>query len=156
MHYRTALTASVLVLTAACSSGDSVTGPDLTLPSGSMSARIDGTAWQATAALSVAYAGGVLAFAGSDASQTTVGVGLIPTGPGTCAIGPNQPTNANVTTGAIGSWGATSGQGSGSITLTSFTQNSAKGTFEFTAPAVPNTGATGTKVVTLGTFDVKF
>lgn len=151
-----ALTAAVFFLGGCGDDSVSLTEPELELPNGSMSARIDGQAWTANAALAVAYTGGILAFAGSDVTSTTVGLGFIPDGLGTYDIGPNQPTNANVSLGSPNSWAASSNMGSGSVTLTSFTENSASGTFTFTALAVPTTGATGTKVVTEGRFDVTF
>jgi hypothetical protein len=153
MYRATTLVAIVLVL-AACGK-DSPSEPQLNLD-GSMSARIDGSSWSATSALAVAYSGGILAFAGSDATSTTIGIGVIPDGPGTYPIGTNQPTNANLTFGAGKSWGAASTSGSGSVTITAIDANSATGTFEFTAEPVATTGATGTHVVTSGAFSVKF
>ncbi len=156
MRSLTALTA-VMILVGGCATDPAeLNGPNIQLSHGSMSARIDGDAWIANAALSVTFTGGVLAFAGSDVATATVGVGLIPTGPGTYPIGPTQPTNANVSLGTPNSWSASSAVGSGSITLTTFTANSASGTFFFTAEPVATTGATGTKVVTEGVFDVTF
>ncbi len=152
----------ILILTAtlllsACG-GDSSTGPEdgAALENGSMSARIDGAAWTATSALAVSYEGGILAFAGSDDTQTTVGIGLIPDGPGSYPMGPDQPTNADLTFGGGKSWGASPFLGSGSVTLTSMSEHRATGTFAFTADPVESTGAAGTKVVTEGTFDVNF
>ncbi len=155
MRYLMTLTA-VLVL-AAC--GDDPLSPDerdSQLPNGSMSARVDGDAWTATAALAVAYTGGILAFAGSDASQVTIGLGFIPDGLKTYPIGPSEPTNGNLSLGSTQSWAASASMGSGTVTLTSFTANSASGTFMFVADPVASTGATGTRSVTEGVFDVTF
>ena len=58
---RNALALSALIFAlSGCSSDGSPTEPDVNLLSGSMSARIDGAAWQATAALSVSFTGGIL------------------------------------------------------------------------------------------------
>lgn len=148
---------AILGFVSACGESSS-TGPEEEpeLEGGSMSARIDGTAWSATAAMAVSYTGGILAFAGSDASSITVGVGLIPDGTGTYTIGPSQTTNANLSMGTPASWGATGFMGSGSVTLASISENRATGTFLFTAEPVPGTGATGSRVVTEGKFDVNF
>jgi len=129
---------------------------DTPLVNGSMSAKVDGDSWVANSALTVAYTGGILAFAGSDASMLTIGMGFIPTGPGTYSIGPSEPTNANLSEGTVHSWAASSSMGSGSVTLTSFTENSASGTFSFTVEPVTTTGATGSRLVTEGMFDVTF
>jgi hypothetical protein len=96
-------------------------------------------------------------FAGTDGNVTmAVAVGFI-AGPGTFQIGPvGQPTNALITEASGHGWHAQSTIGSGSVTIASITATTAKGTFSFTAPAVDGTGATGTKVVTEGTFDLKF
>jgi hypothetical protein len=53
-------------------------------------------------------------------------------------------------------WTAAVGTGSGSITLTTLTSAGASGTFTFNLVAVPNTGATGTKAITEGVFNVTF
>lgn len=148
---------AALVLLGAC--GEDALSPDegdSQLANGSMSARIDGEAWSATAALAVGYTGGILAFAGSDASQVTIGVGFIPDGLKTYPIGPSEPTNGNLTLGSTESWAASSSMGSGTVTLTSFTANSASGTFTFIAEPVSTTGATGTRSLTEGVFDVTF
>lgn len=156
MKRMTILTAALISLVGCGEDPLLMTEPDVDLPGGSMSARIDGDAWTANAILTVAYTGGILAFAGSDVTATTIGLGFIPTGPGTYTIGASQPTNANLSFGSSGSWSASSATGQGSVILTSFTANSAAGTFSFTAEPVSTTGATGTKVVTEGVFDVVF
>jgi len=152
---RTLTTLATMVLVLAACGKDSTTGPQLDL-NGSMSARIDGADWSATTALTVAYSGGILAFAGSDASSATLGIGVIPDGPGTYPIGINEPTNANLTFGAGKSWSAASTGGSGSVTLTAIDAHSATGTFQFTMEPVGTTGATGTHSVTNGAFSVTF
>lgn len=142
--------ASILAVSA-CKS-DSVTGPE----SGDnfMSATIGGNSWTATIAFTASYDQGILAFAGSDASQRTLGIGLIPgDGPGVYPVGPNQPTNANYSEGGATSWNADPFAGSGSVTLTSLTETGATGTFSF----VLESDAGGPDlVVTDGKFDVTF
>ena len=65
-------------------------------------------------------------------------------------------SNALLTESNGRSWHALSTVGNGTVTLTSISATGAAGTFAFTAPAVASSGATGSKVVTNGSFDVKF
>lgn len=110
--------------------------------------------WTATISFTAGYDQVILAFAGSDASQETLGIGLIPTnGPGVYPVGPNEPTNANYTEGGGTSWNADSFTGSGTVTLTSLTETGASGTFSFTLGS--DSGAPDL-VVTDGKFDVTF
>jgi hypothetical protein len=149
---------ALTLLLAACSTGDGPTGPDRVteLPQGSMRATIDGAAWSAATALVATYSGGVLAFAGTNNAYTIgMAVGTI-SGPGTFTIGSAGGTNALVNNFGGNSWHATPSNGSGTITITSISATAAVGTFTFTAPPVPGTGATGTKVVTNGSFNLKF
>ncbi len=147
----------LIVLAAACgSSGDSVTDPEVNLPQGSLSARIDGTTWRASTALGATYSGNVLAFAGTNnASTLALAVGIIH-GPGTYSIGQiGAPSNGLFMEGTR-SWHAVSGVGTGTVTITAISATRATGTFSFTAQAVANSGASGSKAVTEGRFDLKY
>jgi Family of unknown function (DUF6252) len=152
----------ILALFAACGSGDSVTGPDdnddnpVVLAQGSLSAKIDGSTWNASTALTVTYNSGLLAFAGTDNTTTlAMAVGFI-NGPATFQIGPSTAlSNALVNSTNGAQWHAQAGSGSGTVTITAITSNSVTGTFAFNAPASSGS-ATGTKVVTEGKFNLKF
>jgi len=53
-------------------------------------------------------------------------------------------------------WQTTVAGGSGTLVITTFSATSASGTFSFVAPAIASTGATASKTVTNGTFNVTF
>lgn len=133
--------------------GSDPVGPGLA--NGSLSARIDGSSFNADVAIAATYSGGILALAGTDAQGRTVGLGGQVTAPGTFTVGPTNPTNFSVVIGAAG-WQSAITLGSGSLTVTSISATGAKGTFQFTAGPLAGTGATGNKVVTEGAFDVTF
>lgn len=59
-----------------------------------------------------------------------------------------------VTTLDGGSWGTTYGDGSGTVTVETLTQDRVAGTFSFTANPAPGSTETGTLVVTDGEFDM--
>lgn len=147
-----ALALALALCVTACGS-DSPTGPDA-LGDVFMTADIDGTPWAATIGFTAAYSGGILAFAGSDPSQRTLGIGLAPVdGTGAYAVGVNQPTNANYSEGGGTNWNAVTTTGSGSVTLTELTDTGAAGTFSFTLKS--STGGPD-RVVTNGKFAVTF
>ena len=103
---------------------------------------------------------GILSIGGTDSSRsTTLGFALTPTpaGTGTYTLGPLNPANAQMQVGSpAAGWQAGVGIGSGTITLTTLTNTTAAGTFSFTLAAVPGSGATGTKSITEGSFNVTF
>ena len=121
---------------------------------GSMTARIDGTNFTATA-IAATYTNGILGLGGTDSQGRTIGIGGQVPGPGTFTVGVTSPANFSVTIAGAG-WQAAISLGSGSFTVTSISAAGAKGTFQFTAGPVPGTAATGNKVVTAGGFDVQF
>jgi hypothetical protein len=134
----------------ACS--DNGAGPN---GNGTITAKIDGVSWNASAEVQATYIAYVLAIGGLDSQARTV-VLSIPSvmGTGTFALTAGQPAFATVTFGAQ-TWSSALTGGTGSVTISTLTGSHAIGTFNFTAPA--NTGgATGTKVVTSGTFDVRY
>lgn len=155
MRYRTLPTLALALsatLAAACGSSDA-TGPGDT-GDAFMSATIDGVDWSATIGFTASYNGGILAFAGSDPSQRTLGIGLIPVnGPGSYPIGTSQPTNAVYSEGGTTSWNADAFMGSGVVTVTSISEAGASGTFSFT---VESDADGSSKVITNGKFDVTF
>lgn len=119
--------------------------------------RVDGTSTAATSA-TASLANGILSIGATDTSRsTTIGFALTPTaaGVGTYTLGPLSSANAQLLVGnPAAGWQAGVGTGSGTITVTSLTSTSAAGTFAFSLAAIPGTGATGTKSVTEGVFNV--
>ena len=147
-------------------SGSSGTGTT----AGTMSARIDGTLWTAStvSATKVLSSTGVpfgtlaVSGTGSLANQTVNLTFTIPAVAGAYTLGsaPGNipgPQNASLTNSSTtAQWNATSTIGSGSITVTSLTLTNAVGAFAFVLPPVASTSATGTRVVTEGSFLVSF
>ena len=91
-----------------------------------------------------------ITFAGRPAAvgTTTVAMG---------ALAMNVITTTGTT--VIGSWAAAGASGSGTLTVASLTSSGASGTFSFSAPPAPagsGGAATGTKVVTNGSFTARF
>ena len=145
---------SLAILAAACK--DDPAGPDNggNLPNGSMSARIDGSNWRATAAITANYQQGIFAAAGSDGTNT-IGFAVATTAPGTFTIGATANVNALLTvTGSTIGWQAVGTTGSGTLTISSLSATGASGTFSFVLAPVGGAGAT--KTVTNGTFSVTF
>ena len=163
-------------------SGENSAGNIFTCVTGFLSAVINGVAWAACAPVLAQYDRrvGALAVSGGDLSPTLMqNIGLafavgvhepvvdendepeIGTFPRSVSIGIDSPANASLTfaaaPGVVHLWEATGVTGgSGTITLTSFTANSATGTFSFILlPSAPS-GATGVKTVTQGVFSVTF
>lgn len=147
------LRAAALALTftlGGCSTEPSVPQPT----NGSITAQIDGGGFTATT-VAATYFNGIMGLAGTDSQGRTIGIGGQVLGPGTFTVGVTSPANFSVTIGSA-SWQAAITLGSGTLTVTSISAAGAKGTFQFTAAPLPNTTATGNKVVTTGAFDVKF
>jgi hypothetical protein len=120
---------------------------------GTISATIDGKAWNGT--ISVATASfGSLAIAATDSSGLMLGFGA-PASVGTTSVGIASPTDGTVQEAGKG-WHAGLRDGSGTVTVASITSTRATGTFSFTMVPLPNTGSSGNRVVTNGKFDVNF
>jgi Family of unknown function (DUF6252) len=135
------------------SGGGTPTGPGS--GSNAMSAQINGVQWTASSIVA-SYSNGTLSITGSD-NLTTLGIGVAATGPGSVTSG----TTANLaTTNQPGTWQAGPNGGSGTVTITTlittFNPRSAAGAFSFTLVPTPGSGATGTKTVANGTFNVSF
>jgi hypothetical protein len=141
--------------------GDTGGGP-VGLANGSMSARIDGAAWNANFSIVGGYSQGILAIAGGDSAQQTIAFGVAANGPGTFSTAALSNVNFTLATVAPGgtvaaTWTAVTGLPgtSGTVTITSLSSTTAVGTFSFSA--TPTSGpATGTKTITDGTFNVRF
>jgi hypothetical protein len=134
----------------ACS--DNGAGPN---GNGTVTAKIDGASWDASAEVQATYIAYVLAVGGLD-SQARAIVISVPsvTATGTFSLAAGQPAFATVTFGAE-TWSSAITGGTGSVIVSTLTGSHAIGTFSFTAPG-STSGATGTKVVTSGTFDVRY
>lgn len=141
----------VLVAIAACGSDDPA-GPS----GAAMSARIDGVAWASDQGAQSLRQSGVISLAGTGSGNITLAFAWFDEGTGTYTIGTDVGVNANLTVGATGGWLATTTLGSGSIVVTNVTDSRVAGTFSFTLEPVSSTGATGTRTITNGSFDVAF
>jgi hypothetical protein len=134
-----------------------------------MIARINGAAWTATCITTASSSGGIISLGATDGAQT-IGLSVTYLGLGDYTMTPIDPTNPPkqlmLASGLVNllpntsaaSWTANSGtpNSSGTLTLTGFTTTAVTGTFSFTAVATPGTGATGTKAVTNGGFNITF
>jgi hypothetical protein len=139
------------------SAGNSTPAPTSSGPS--LSFRLDGNLVTATS-VTAAFVNGIFTLGGGvPASNITFSLGLTPTATqtGSYPLGPLSGTNALLQIGnPVQGWNGGVGIGSGSVTITNFTPTSASGTFTLNLAAVPGTGATGTKVITEGSFNVTF
>jgi Family of unknown function (DUF6252) len=122
-----------------------------------MTFKVDGTS-AAAGSVTAGLANGILSVGGTDASRsTTLSFALTPTtaGTGTYVLGPTSAANAMILIGnPAQGWQAAVGIGSGTIAISALTTTRASGTFSFVLAAVPGTGATGTRTITEGSFDV--
>jgi len=155
-----------IALTMACGGGNNGTSPTSpssptpTPPSGGggggiLTFKVDGVS-ESASSVTANFANGSLSIGGNDASHTTtIGFAVSPTGagPGTYTLGPLSSANAQIMIGnpAVG-WHAAVGIGSGTITISVLTSTNASGTFSFML--APDAGATGTKAITEGVFNV--
>jgi uncharacterized protein DUF6252 len=148
---QTLLVAAVVGL-AACGSSDSTgPGPD----NGSMSAKIDGANWTSSLTALVQRSGNIVSVAGSNgAGKTIIAFAWVDAGVGVYPISNVSPTNASLTDNAK-SWTASVVGGSGNVTVTAIDATHVAGTFAFTLVAGGN-GASGTRDVTNGQFDIQF
>jgi hypothetical protein len=157
MTRRFGLLAILITLAAGCGSDDPA-GPGgpggNNLANGSFSARIDGAAFEPTAAAVVASSGLISIGAGNPSGQT-LGFAWLDEGTGTYAIGATSAT-VGTHTFSGNTWSASSAQGSGSIVVTTTTANRVAGTFSFVLEADAGSGATGTRTITEGSFDLTF
>ena len=150
--------ATPFLLVAAVSCGGDNTGPN-GQTNGDMTAKIDGTAFSSVTTLAqrnTTNAGTIIAVSGADAHGTGLGFAFLDAGVGTYSIGDLTPTNATVLDGTGKVWTAGAIGGSGTLTVTALDATHVAGTFAYSAVASAGSGATGTKTVTQGVFDVTF
>lgn len=145
----------LLILAAACS-GDSPAGPgDPGTPNGAMSAKIDGAQWTANVGIYATRASGAIGLAGGN-GEYLISMGVVGA-VGTYVVGDGSGANLSLLTNDNQQvWMAMTGKGSGTITVTTLTDERVVGTFSFTAPAVASTSASGTRVITEGSFNIEF
>jgi len=152
MRLRSAGLTLLLLAVAACKSSDA-TGPNNNHPAnGSMTATIDGAAWNASLTVHASSTNGIVGVAGTDATQT-IAFALAANGPGTYSIGPLSPENAELTTTGGIVFTAAGNVGGGSVTITSLTSTAVAGTFTFT---MVKSGGGANRSVTNGAFNIKF
>jgi len=134
----------------ACS--DNGAGPN---GNGTVTAKIDGASWEATAEVQATYISFVLSIGGLDsqARQIVISIPNVEV-TGTFSFAGAQAAVGVVTFGAQ-SWSTAIAGGGGTVTISTLSGSHAVGVFNFTAPASTG-GATGTKSVTSGTFDVRY
>lgn len=157
---RRLLNTSILLalMTAGCGSDKDPTDPNdpgsVTLPQGSMSARIDGQSWAASAAITASWTNNLLVAAGTDGTNT-VGFAVYAPAPGTYHLNSSVGMNALLTVaGSTVGWQAVGTRGSGTLTIQSISAAGASGTFSFVV--VANDAAGSTRSITNGSFNLKF
>jgi hypothetical protein len=130
---------------------------------GSITARVDGSAWNGSAAAIASRSTGFIAVGGTAGSQSNITFAFPADGAGTYSIPNAVGMNFNYSEFSTGhvwqalAMGATlGGIGSGTVTVTTLTAERVAGTFAFTAPAAANSSATGSRTVTNGVFDIRF
>jgi hypothetical protein len=162
-----AVAGTLTVLAVAC--GGAGNSPNPTSPSApatstpaagsALTFKVDGVSESATS-VTASLTNGILAIGGTDSTRaTTLSFALTPTaaGTGTYLLGPLSAANAQVLIGSpAAGWQGAVGIGSGTITVNSLTSTAASGTFSFSLVAVGGSGATGTKLITEGAFNVSF
>ena len=120
---------------------------------GTMSATIDGTVWTASRMAVPFSAMGSLEVNGSDCAYFLGFVVNGVNGPGTYPVFAVNYLPDPFTAGPT--WSVTSvGGGSGTVTVTALTSTTVSGSFAFSL--VPDQGASGTKVITNGSFQAFF
>lgn len=126
------------------------------LPNGTMSAQFDGGPWNANLLIAPLLTSIGFGLQGIDTANRSIVFTVSATTPGVYPIAGPVSVSCVLAIGSQG-WFATTGvQGSGQISFTTLTQNRAIGAFTCTAPATPGTGATGTKEIVNGQFNVTY
>lgn len=152
--------ALVALLIASVACGDDEEGPlDPGNSDGTVTASVGGVSFNATSVVA-AFVDGSLVITALQAGvggtkSITITVNNV-SGVGTYSLtaAGNTATYVETTGSTSQSWLTAITQGSGSVVLTTATATRVVGTFTFTAPANTISGATGTKTVTGGSFDL--
>lgn len=144
---------AVAVMAMAC--GDK-SGPTESVGAGSVTATIDGAAFSGSLSVQATRTSNVLSIGAVSNNSRQINFALFGvTTTGTVPVGAGAASTITYTD-VTKAWVTSLVGGTGSVTITTLTANRAVGTFSFTAIPSANTGATGNKVVTNGSFDVKF
>jgi hypothetical protein len=149
--------AGVLLLTMSCG-GDSPTGTG-GQNSAPLKATIDGQAWVAGFASATAGANGIFTITGSSLNASVTGMSLVLYyigAPGTypLGVGGSVKGGIGVLSGGGSSWATALTGAAGSVTISNVSATRIAGTFSFTAPPQAGAGATTTRSVTQGEFDL--
>jgi hypothetical protein len=129
---------------------------------GTVNATIDGVAYNGIVNAASLTNGNLNVASNSADLRVSIAFALSNAAVGTTTVSIQSALSMAVvtTTGTttIGNWNAGGTFGSGSLTISSLTSSRVSGSFSFNAVAVPGAsgGATGTKVVTNGTFTANF
>ncbi len=126
--------------------------------SGTMTATVNGTAYNGNFAAAASYKNGTLTVLGKDNTNQIIsfslfsipGTGVYNLGPASMNIHSAEYFDA---TGVI--WHVAQTIGSGSVNVTKLTSTDVEGTFNFVAEIVPGTAGSGTKTITNGAFSMK-
>lgn len=141
------------LLVSSCGGNNSPTGPG---GGANFQATVGGTAWQAQSAAAGGGANGTFSITGVNASGAGIGLVLYNlSAPGTYPLGVGGTVfggTATLTEGAASWWTALTGA-AGTVTITQVSSTRIAGTFSFTAVPLSG-GATGTRAVTAGSFDL--
>jgi len=152
MRTRLVVALGLALISLACGSNEP-TGP-APLANGTYRAKINGADFNAMSA-AVVSSGGLYSLGGGNAAGQTIGFAWVNAGPGTYPIGGAATTIATHThSGQV--WSASTAQGSGSIVVTTTSATRVAGTFSFVLQADAASGATGTRTVTEGVFDLTY
>ncbi len=154
LRVRSVVALAAALALAGCGSDSSPTGGG----SAGISASMNGTAWSASSASAQHNAAANLLVifalpAGSQQYGMSINISGFQ-GTGTHTFGPGNQALAVVTVGAEQGWNTVQAQGSGSVTVTSFSSSRVTGTFSFTAHPSLTSSQTGPMVVTNGQFDL--
>ena len=144
----------VLLLAAGCG-GDDDDPLDVNPDNGSMTARVDGANFTAATVVG-SFSNGILAVSGVQGTPAqAITFGLAATAPGTFTVSATSPVNAVYGVGNA-TWLAAGGVGSGQVIVTTLSSTRAVGTFNFVLTPNTSSGATGTRTITQGAFDVRY
>ncbi len=144
---------ALLITAAACGGGSDPTAPPGASGAGTMTAQVNGSAWNATVLKRAFSSGGLLTVQGSDGSRiVTIVVRLSAPGSVSLAIGNGLGHNALYTVTPAGNWSTALTGGSGTFTISTISATQVHGTFSFTG--ISNVSGTAPVQVTNGQFDL--
>lgn len=150
-----------LALTLACGGSDGPSAPQGP-GNGSMTATVNGKSWKATR-VNAGPQEGAIGIYGMAGDNSEIVFAIMLEGVGTYSIPASTGLNFNYIEASTGhQWQALAmgpllgGVGTGTVTLSTLTDDRVAGTFSFQAPPIAQTGATTNVTVTSGAFDITF